>query len=301
MVGSLEVRHLRIVDAIATAGTVTEAARRLDLTQPAVSHALGELESRLGVKLFERERRRMVPTTEGRRLMRTAQTVLPEVECAEHDLELYRDGYRGIIRFSTECYTCYHWLPPLLSRFQQEFPDVAVELAPDASNDPAGALAAEKLDAAIMHSVVDHPQLKSDFLFQDELVAVMPPGHPLADRAVLHAADFLDQTLFLHTGPDDSTIVQEVLQPAGVKPARLLSLRLTEAIVESVAAGLGISVLARWAAAPAVTAGRLIAKPLGDDGLFRKWSVVTRRRDANRAALSNLVALLRESRLPASF
>lgn len=300
--GTLEIRHLRIIDAVARAGTVTEAARRLGLTQPAVSHALGELESRLGVKLFDRERRGMTPTTEGERLVRTAEAVLTEVECAEQDLELYRDGFRGIIRLATECYTCYHWLPPLLSRFRDRFPEVAVELSPDASSDPAGALEAEKLDAAIMHTdVSSRPGLRPDFLFQDELVVVMRPGHPLAEKEWLEADDFAEETLFLHTGVEDSTIVQSVLEPAGVSPARVHSLYLTEAIVESVAAGLGISVLARWAAAPAVDAGRLASVPVGEDGLFRKWWVVTRRRDRNRAALSNLVGLLRESRLPASF
>lgn len=300
--GLIEVRHLRIIDAVARAGTVTEAARRLGLTQPAVSHALGDLEARLGVRLFDRERRRMAPTTEGRRLMRAAEVVLSEVACAEQDLELYRDGHRGIIRFATECYTCYHWLPPLLANFQEEFPEVAVELAPEASADPAGALEAERLDAAIMHSDMgSREDLRTDFLFQDELVAVVSPTHRLAEKEWLSAVDFSGEVLFLHTGPEDSTIVQSVLEPAGVKPARMHSLHLTEAIVESVAAGLGITVLARWAAAPAAAAGRVVAVPIGEEGLFRKWWVVTRRRDSNRAALANLVSLLRASRLPGSF
>ena len=58
----LDTRQLRIVDAIVRAGTVTKAAERLFVTQPAVSHALRDMESKLGVKLFKREGRRMVPT-----------------------------------------------------------------------------------------------------------------------------------------------------------------------------------------------------------------------------------------------
>ena len=81
----LDVRQLKIVDAIVRMGTVTKAAERLFVTQPAVSHGLRQMEARLGVKLFRREGRRMVPTLEGRRLHETARAVLDELASRSFD------------------------------------------------------------------------------------------------------------------------------------------------------------------------------------------------------------------------
>ena len=126
----LEVRHLRAIAAIQREGTVTAAARRLYLTQSAVSHLLKDLETRLGVDLFDRERG-MEPTEEGKRLLRSARVVLDELDRAEYDLAQLRDGYQGVLRVTTQCYTCYHWLPRILSRFRDRFPEIDLQIVPD--------------------------------------------------------------------------------------------------------------------------------------------------------------------------
>ncbi|MCI0432026.1 MAG: LysR family transcriptional regulator [Gemmatimonadetes bacterium] len=286
-----------MVDAIARVGTVTGAARRLHLTQPALSHALAELETKLGVQLFERSPRRMVPTGEGERLLETAEEVLELVERAEHDLRRFRDGCRGILRLSTECYTCYYWLPAVLAQFASSFPEVEVQLVPETSYDPLPALRDGRLDISIMHSEVTSTELASEPLFQDELVAVVAPEHAWAGRAGVEPQDFATEVLLLHTDPKDSTLMQEALEPAGVKPSRTLSLKLTEAVLSSAKAGLGVAAMARWAAAPELAAGRLVAVPIGA-GLFRTWSVVMRRRERNRPALRRLIDLLKDGPLP---
>lgn len=294
----LEIRHLRIVDAIARAGTVTEAARRVHLTQPAVSHALGELETRLGVKLFERAGRRMVPTEEGRRLITTAERVLVDVADAEHDLRRFREGARGVLRLATECYTCYHWLPPVLRRFQDAYPEVEVSLVPEVSFAPLEALRSERLDVAIMHTEPTDRALVQARLFTDELVLIVAPDHALADRPFVEAEDLAGEVLLLHSEPEDSLVWTTFLAPSGVRPRRVLTMRLTEALLESVKAGLGVSAVARWVAQPELQRGALRAIPITRRGLFRGWSAVTRRRDARRAALRSLVELLKEGPLP---
>lgn len=294
----IEIRHLRIVDAIHRAGTVTAAAKLVHLTQPAVSHALAELETRLGVRLFERARRRMVATAEGRRLQATAERVLAEVADAEHDLKRYRDGVTGVLRLATECYTCYHWLPPLLQRFHEAFPDVEVALAPEATQAPLAAVAADRLDLAVVHSKPTDRALTATRLFTDELVLVVPPDHRLAGRDFVLPEDLADEVLLLHTGPEDSTLFEEVLNPAGVRPRRVLSMKLTEAVLETAKAGLGVSAVARWAAAPELERGTLTAVRITEKGLYRTWSVVIRRRDARSASLRRLVELMKEGPLP---
>src|SRR5438270_13290047 len=119
---NLEIRDLRLIEAIARQGTMTRAALGLHVSQSALSHQLTDLERTAGVPLFERRPRRMVLTPEGDRLLTTAQVILQELRDAEQAL---RDGTRndsGTLRISTECYTCYHWLPRCMAAFEQQFP-----------------------------------------------------------------------------------------------------------------------------------------------------------------------------------
>ena len=114
----LEIRHLKLVAAIAENGSVTRAGNQLHLTQSALSHQLRDAEEQLGARLFERLKGTMTLTAAGERLLKSARTVIEELERAEKDIhEGAKCGNgvdRGVIRLSTECYTVYHWLPPRL-------------------------------------------------------------------------------------------------------------------------------------------------------------------------------------------
>jgi LysR family transcriptional regulator for metE and metH len=265
------------VDAIVRAGTVTKAADQLFVTQPAVSHALKEMESKLGVKLFRREGRRMTPTPEGERLLETAHLVLDELARVEHDLGRYKSGYKGIIHIATGCYTCYHWLPRIMAEFADAFPDVDLQIVPEVTSQPVEALKDGRLDLAIIETEEEDPQLEVELLFEDELLVVMCTDHPLALKSYVTAQDFADQTLLVHTNNTEGVFYERVLGPAGVEPERVFALQLTEALIESVRSGLGIAVMPEWVVAPHVQAGRLRTVQLTRPGLWRTWSLVTMR------------------------
>src|SRR4030088_1085479 len=105
----LEIRHLKLVAAIAETGSVTLAGNLLHLTQSALSHQLRDAEEQLGARLFDRQKGTMTPTAAGERLLQSARAVLDELERAEkaiHDGNACGNGVdRGLIRLSTECYT----------------------------------------------------------------------------------------------------------------------------------------------------------------------------------------------------
>ena len=295
----LDVGHLEMMDAIDREGTVTGAARRLHLTQPAVSHRLKALETRLGIELFRREAGRMALTQEGSRLLASARAVLEELERVEHDLGQMRAGYQGVLRITTECYTCYHWLPTILRRFRERFPRVDLQIVPEATHTPIETMLEKRLDLAIVHNPVVASGVVARELFADELVAIVPPEHELAERQHLEADDFAGLTLILHSRPEESVLIRELLRPAGVEPARVLELQLTEAVVETVKAGLGVSVVARWTIARDLAAGSLVGVPITEGGLHRTWYAAMPEARAGAPALTALVELLERDALAA--
>ena len=236
----------------------------------------------------------MKPTAAGERLLVTADRVLADLACAEQDLVELGSGERGVIRITTECYTCYHWVPPLLAAFGEEFPGVDLQLAPEATRRSLDALLDAEVDLAILHTPHERDALSKEKLFRDELLAVVAPDHPFAHRKELSAIDFADQHLVLHHDYEQSTLAKEFLNPAGVRPARISELQLTEAVVEVVKAGLGIGVLAGWAVRSDLAAGSLASARLSRAGLFRTWYAATRSQQVDRPALRRLVELLRE-------
>ena len=290
----LDLRHFRLVAAVAESGGQTRAARRLNLTQSALSHQLRELEARLGAPLFIRASRRMVLTAMGERVLASARRVLHEVETLERDLVAAENtGGAGVVRLATECYTCYHWLPAVVTAFRQEWPRVDVRIVAEATADPVRALLDGALDLAIVAGDVDERRLGCTSLFEDEQVVVVAPNHPLARKTFIAPDDLRNEHLILYTThSSESSVLREVLRPAGVEPRQLTRVQLTEAIVELVKAGLGVSVLARWAIAPQLRDRSLVGVPLTPRGFHRRWWAVTRPHETAPAYQQSLLELL---------
>jgi len=287
----LEVRHLEMVAAICETRSVARAAERLHLSQPALSHALRALEDRLGVRLFERARR-MTPTPAGVELQQMGEQIVALVRRAEERLHRHKAGSAGTIRLATECYTCYHWLPTVLQRLRSTHPHASVRIVGDATSRAVNALLNGELDLALVHFKPTHRRLTAEKLFTDEQVLIMSPECPLTKKAFVVPGDLRGERLFAHHEPEHTSFWKQVLEPAGVRPVEATKLHLTEAIVESVKAGLGVAVLARWAVANELAAGELVAKRIGRSGLRRSWYAAMRRGHVD-PATSALVAILR--------
>src|SRR3954471_17077027 len=116
----LEVRHLRLVRAIAEEGGPTRAAARLHLTQSAASHQLAEREGRRGVLLFTRVRRQLKLTPAGARLVESARALLTDLARVERELHQAGTRKREVLRIAVECFTSYHWLPPIVATLAAE-------------------------------------------------------------------------------------------------------------------------------------------------------------------------------------
>lgn len=291
---NLTLTALRAVAAVAEAGSVTKAAEISNVTQPALSYQVRQVETALGTPVFERTREGMIATPAGERLVRAALAVDRELDRAEQDVQRLLAGSEGVLRISSECFTAYHWLPLVLERFRRDHPDVFVQIDVHSSRRPLEALRHGDLDLVL--STV--PPAGAGFsvrpLFDDEIVAVMPPDHSLAARRYLRARDFADQSVFVFS-EEASDLFNLVLRPAGVRPRYVADVRVTEAIVEMVRSGLGISVLASWVVQPELASGDLVAVRVTRNGIRRSWSGITLAEDSIPAYVPGFLSALVDS------
>ena len=292
--GTLDLRHLRLVRAVVEEGTLPAAASRLALSQPALSHQLRDVEDRLGVALFERRGRSLVLTEAGGRVLDSARIVLDEVARAEADLAALAAGRSGTLRVTAQCYTTYHWLPPVLAGFREAWPLVDVEIAAEAATRPGAALRDRAADVALVATQAGFDDLDLAELFEDEVVAIVPEAHTWAGQAHVEPADFDGEHVFVWHDCTERDCVLTLVAEAGAAPGRVTPMPLsTEGAVGMVRAGLGVTAMARWAAEPYLQRGGLAAVPVTASGIRRRWYAATRA-GAEPAYVQAFVEALRE-------
>lgn len=288
-----------VVLTIADQASVTRAAKQLHLSQSAVSHHLRALEERIGTRLFRRESRRMALSPVGEEFVSSARRIIGEMRRADSRLSILARTGRKLLTIGTECYTSYHWLPSLAEELKRTAGGWELRISLESNLRVIPALLSGEIDLAILNSPGEHRELAYGKLLRDEIVLIVAQSHPLASHATIRPVDLEGETLLLQGSPNNrSTVVDEFLTPAGIVPASVQYVHLTEAIIEMVRAGLGIAALARWMILPHLSAQRLKAIRLGSSGLRRNWRIAFRRADPRivelRKASSQLSKRLRQ-------
>ncbi|MFJ3877408.1 LysR family transcriptional regulator [Streptomyces sp. NPDC090077] len=275
----VDLRDLELLDATAETGSLTAAAERLYVSQPALSQRLTRLEDRLGTRLFDRKGRRLVPNAAGRRMLVAARRVLGELESAGRDLRDLRDGRDRRVRFAAQCSTTFPWLPPVLRAYREREPDIEVRIETVPDDAPIPALLADRIDVALVtKSDAQMDRVTLTRLFEDEMVAVVPAGHPWAALPHVTARHFDGVDLVLYDFYDQRRIPAEPLPiPAGARPGRITTMPVvTDLVVEMVAGGQGVAVLPNWTAAPYAASHGLALVRMGEQPLTRTWFCATR-------------------------
>ncbi|MEV5610088.1 LysR family transcriptional regulator [Streptomyces sp. NPDC052225] len=293
--------RLAALVAVAEAGSITRAARRLGYTVPALSQQLAKLEREAGTALLVRHHRGARLTGAGEVLVTTARRVLDEMERARHELAQLAGLSGGRLRLGTFTTAGMHLLPPALTAFRRAHPEVELTVA--GYEPPLGiaAVAAGEVDVALTHayepataaavpaSVVQEPVLV------EELVLVTAPGHALtagtAGAARLPLGELAGQPLIsmAPTHPPRQG-VESALARAGATPSVLVATPSYVLVCALVSAGLGVAVVPEMVA-------RMSATPVGtrrlEPGDLRRTISMVHRADETNPAVDGFRALLR--------
>ncbi len=178
MRSDLKLEALEQFVCVARTKNFTRAADELHLSQSALSRAIQKLEEQLGQPLFERKPREVVLTELGERLLERAREILRLVE--DTFAELSESGRRGRIRLGTIPTIAPYFLPGLLGDFAEKHPDISVIVQEDTTENLIKRCSHGELDLAILALPVIAKYLEVEPLFDEELLLVVPAGHPLA-------------------------------------------------------------------------------------------------------------------------
>ena len=290
----IELRHLKTLLALEETGTVSQAAKRVFLTQSALSHQIRALENYYETPLFERKSSPLRFTPAGERLLQLARDLMPQVVAAERDMAQIIEGEAGELRLAVECHTCFDWLMPAMGVFRPLWPQVELDIVSGFQADPVGLLLSHRADLAIVSEAVPQTGIIYQPLFAYEMVGICAKDHPLARTAVWPAEAFTDETLITYPVPDDMLdLLRKVLLPAGINPPRRHS-ELTIAIIQLVASRRGIAALPYWTVMPYLEKDYVISRPITSRGLQSELYAAMRAEDAGKSYLDNFCQIVRE-------
>jgi len=284
---------------VARRGNVSRAAEAMFLTQPTLTARLHALEKELGEPLFARTRRGMRLTDAGRAFLPYAERAIRAVRDGRQALADARSVSAGRLVLGAAPAVSTYVLPALLQRFAASYPRVEVAVRTGHSEDVLQMLLREEVQLALVRAL-RHREIESIALYDEELVLVVPPGHPFADRSPIGIADLASERLILFDRTSSYyELTQTFFLSLGVTPREVMELDNIEAAKKMVERRLGIALLPRTA-----VSGEIAAKTLSQVGVLdapqvAQQIVAIRRRDQGIATgpVAAFLNLLRETDL----
>ena len=288
MTPTLNLNHLAIFHAVAEERSVSRGARRLCVSQPAVSKQLKLLEREIGSRLFDRTPRGVTPTAAGELLAGYARRLFALAGEAEQAMAELHGLARGSLAVGASTTVGIYLLPDAFVKLRRAFPGIMARMEIAGSQELQARLLAGSIDLAVTDGEIDDDAFEKEVLLQDELMAIAPPGHPLAKRRSVTAADLCRQPFVVReTGSGTQSLVERALARRGLSVSTAMTLGSTEAIKRAVAAGVGVAVVSRLAASGEVLAGKLAEVRVSDLPLRRPvYRVRPRGRQESRAVIA---------------
>ncbi|RDE18394.1 LysR family transcriptional regulator [Motiliproteus coralliicola] len=240
----LSFRQVEAFRAVMIAGTTTGAADILYVSQPAISRLLADFEESVGVSLFERHKKRLVPTPEAMILFEEVEKSFVGIEKLSRTAEELRHFHRGTLRIVCMPALAQDFMPKVVHQFMQKYPGIQVTLQVRSSQQVADWIATQHFDIGISAIKVSDPAIEVETLADSELLCILPPDHRLVDKAVIVPED-LEGEMFVSLGTEQSVRykVDEVFERAGVKRQLMFDTQVSHVACAFVLDGGGVSLV----------------------------------------------------------
>jgi len=290
-------RRLQVFHTVAQLLSFTKAAETLHMTQPAVTFQVRQLEEYFNTRLFDRTHNRISLTEAGKRVYEYADqifTLYAEMDNAVRELT---GEVSGVLILGASTTIAEYMLPSLLGDFKHKYPEVSVRLKVSNTEGIVRMVENNVIDLGVVEAPVGNKNLAVELCQMDQLVAVVPPNHPLAERVVVSPHDLLGYPYICREeGSGTREVILEYFESVGISRNQLdviMELGSPEAIKGAVEAGIGITILSRATLGKEIRLGTLKAIPL-DPPLERPFSFVHQKQKFRQRAMHELLEFARQ-------
>jgi DNA-binding transcriptional LysR family regulator len=241
----MEFRHLRSFIAVAEELHFGRAAARVHIVQPALSRQIRALEQELGIRLFERDRRRVALTPAGAVFLDEARALLDHAVRAVEAARRADRGELGSLRIGYVPAMVSTGLPEIVRSFRQRYPGVDVRLQEMSPAMQIEALLGERVDVGFVRGPIHEPALATQTVREEPLVAALPSGHRLGSHRRLRVAMLADEPFVIQarsSGPGSHDQILAICRSAGFSP-RVVQEGSQAEVASLVASGAGVAIV----------------------------------------------------------
>ena len=233
-------RHLNAFRLLMQTRNVTETARLLRVSQPAVSQTLKELEVEFGLKLFVRRAGRISPTAEARLLVPEADKLFLQLGMIDSRAAELRDARAGSLSVSSIPAIAGSVLPRAFASFRAERPHIKVSMDAFDKGEVVRRVRTEEADLGLIYGPADDPDVVDEPLAETSMVCVLPHAHPLSAEPAISLRQLFHQTVIVHPSTSPSLVLNERLQLHGPRFEATLETNFSFGAIELVKQGVGI-------------------------------------------------------------
>jgi len=270
-------RRLHVFHTVARLMSFTKAAEALHMTQPAVTFQVRQLEEQFNTRLFDRGRNQISLTAVGARVFEYADRIFALYAEMEQGVRELTGDISGALTIGASTTIAEYMLPTLLGDFKQRYPEIAIHLKVSNSEGIVSLVERNAIDLGVVESPVSNRYLVVEACKQDELVAIVPPGHDLARSGRAPYRQLLEYPFICREeGSGTREVINDYLDGMqGATGALKMAMELgsPEAVKGAVEAGMGVSIVSKATVQKELKLGTLVALRL-DPPLFRPFSFV---------------------------
>jgi DNA-binding transcriptional LysR family regulator len=297
MQGTMDLRQLRYLIAVADAGQLTAAAARLGIQQPPLSQQIAGLERQLGLRLFERHAKGVTLTEGGRLVAAEARRVLDEFAAMQSRVDAVARGQRGVLQVAfTSSAAAHAFTPQALRACRQRHPAIEWVVSESNAAEITDGVASGRLHCGFLREPVAWPEgVSMRTLLREPMVAAIPLDHPLAGRRTLALSDLNRQPLILVRRPGAPGLYANLLErcrAAGAVPRVVAEVERMMTGLNLAAAGVGLAVVP--ASMKGAHGDALVYRGLASGSGLDAPLTLLYRADRKQGALASFVALVAE-------
>jgi len=270
----MNLNQLRVFYEAARTGSFTSAAKKLCITQPAVTAQIKTFEDQCNLKLFKKKGRSLYLSEEGSALYEYAKRIFEYEKEVEDAIEEMRKLKRGTLRLGTSKAYARYFMPFLISSFHEAFPHIKVHLDEGSSMDILRSLLELKNEVAVIAKVEEDPNVTFLPFKRDELILILAPTHSLSKKKSVSVEELVHEPMIMkEMGSGTRKQVNDLFSRKGLTPNVLMETSNTEFIKQLVHRGEGISFLVEEAVAVEIREKRLATVPVAGEKPFLDVSI----------------------------